>query len=441
MTSEPAFEETGARDARPGFDEDDAGDPADLLSVVVDINRLINRLQATRAVALDLARREADARVSSSESRIRSVGSGMLAQRAFRAEVASALTISERSAENLIGNAAALVSELPATLAALGDGTISYRHATIMVEQTACLDREAKAALEQAVIGRASGATPPKFARAARVARERLNPESIAARHEAARDERGVTIDDQPDGLSTLTVTLLAPSAHAIFTRLTSAAHNLRNSDDDRTLGQRSLNNRRADVFAAVMLSTAGGLPFAVIPDEGDSDEFTAWFRGITPQVVVSVPVLTLLGHSDEPGMLEGRVPIDPETARRLAGRAKSFIRILTHPETGATLSVGRRRYKVPKDLRAYLRIRDLTCRFPGCSTRAARCDIDHTLDWQFDGTTAHDNLAHLCRGHHTLKGATDWSVAQSPENPGVLTWRSPSGREHVTRPENPMGS
>ena len=412
----------------------DMPEPQDMLGVVVGIDRQITRLIAARTRALDLARREAELREPVGPARIRSIGGGGLGERSFRAEVATALNISERAAEILIANAHILNSDLPATLDALGDGTISYRHATIMVEQAAGLDAEGQRGLEEAVLGRASSFTPPKFARAARIARERLNPESIAARHETARAERGISIDDQADGLSILTVTLPSPAAHAVFNRLTKAAHDLRQPDEIRSLDQ-----RRADLFVAVMLSESGGLPFGVVPDECDSDEFVAWFRGITAQVFVSVPVLTLLGQSHEPAMLEGRVPIDPETARRLAGTATSFIRILTHPETGATLSVGHRRYKVPKDLKSHLRIRDLTCRFPGCSVGVARCDIDHTLDWQFGGETSHDNLAHLCRGHHMLKGSTDWSVAQLATSPGVLSWRSPTGRVYVSHPENPI--
>ncbi|HEY4267358.1 MAG TPA: DUF222 domain-containing protein [Galbitalea sp.] len=441
MANRPVFEprEVGFPRALPDVQPDvQAHDmqPHDMLSVVVGIDREINRLIAARTHALELAHREAEER---SLSGARSLGGGGLEQglgeRSFRAEVATALRMSERAAENLIAHARILCSDLPATLGALGVGTISYRHATIMVDESLGLDELSRKRLERTVLDTASTFTPPKFARVARMARERMNPESIVGRQAKARDARGIALDDHRDGVSSLTVTLASASAHAIFARLTGAAHQLRLADDDRTLDQ-----RRADVFVAVMLAKSGALPFAVVPDEADSEEFTAWFRGIAAQVVVSVPVLTLLGQSNEPGMLDGRVPIDPETARNLAGTAKSFIRILTHPETGATLSVGRRRYKVPKDLTTYLRIRDLTCRFPGCSMGAARCDIDHTLDWQFEGATSHDNLAHLCRGHHTLKGASEWSVRQAAETAGVLTWRAPSGREYVSYPEDPVG-
>ncbi len=106
------------------------------------------------------------------------------------------------------------------------------------------------------------------------------------------------------------------------------------------------------------------------------------------PKVYVTVPVLTLLGHSEQPAELDGYGPIDADTARRLAAHAPSFRRILTHPETGAYLSYGRKTYRAPADLAGYLRIRDGGCRFPGCSRRAARSDIDHTTDWAAGGAT-----------------------------------------------------
>ena len=149
----------------------------------------------------------------------------------------------------------------------------------------------------------------------------------------------------------------------------------------------------------------------------------------------MTVPALVLLGLSEEPGSLDGYGPIDANTARLLAAGAPSMIRLLTHPETGAILSIGRDRYRVPADLRAFLRVRDGTCRFPGCSRQAELCDIDHTLQWQHQHPTAHDNLAHLCPGHHTLKDETAWALEHTTDGTGALEWTSPTGRKHITEP------
>lgn len=131
---------------------------------------------------------------------------------------------------------------------------------------------------------------------------------------------------------------------------------------------------------------------------------------------------------------LEGYGPLDDETARELVAGAPSSTRLLRHPESGAVLSVGRERYAVPADLTAALRIRDRTCRFPGCGRSPRRSDIDHTIDWQFGGTTSIDNLAHLCLAHHELKHRSAWQVSQ--HGGGVLRWRSPSGSTYMTHPE-----
>ncbi|MGG7508446.1 DUF222 domain-containing protein [Plantibacter sp. YIM 135249] len=157
---------------------------------------------------------------------------------------------------------------------------------------------------------------------------------------------------------------------------------------------------------------------------------------GIIPTVHVTVPVMTILGHEHQPGSLEGYGPIDPETAVRLSVQAKSFTRILTHPETGAVLSVSRERYVPPADMKRALAIRDTHCRAPGCNRLAKGCELDHTVPWSEGGETNVGNLAHLCPKHHHLKHDTNWSL--EPGSDGALTWISPSGQVFSTEPDPP---
>jgi Domain of unknown function (DUF222) len=435
MANGPTFEprENHNPEAFPARADDPLEAP-DMLDVVAGIDREINKLSAAKAIALDLAYRSQNARATSQDGS--HFNARVLAERSFRAEVAALLTISERAAENLIGVSRALTTMLPETLQALGDGEISWRHATVMVDETAGMESNARARLEHHVLSRPGRLTPPRFARVLRKTREELNPETIVLRHTAAREDRGVSVDDGRDGMADLIIRLGATHAHAIYNRATTAARAMNDPLDDRTLDQ-----RRADILTHVLLAEVNGEPFGVIPDEWDDTNFVRWFRGITANVAVTVPVLTLLGESTTPATLDGWVPIDPVTASVLGAGAKSFIRLLTHPETGAVLSVGRKRYKVPKDLRRYLEIRDLTCRFPGCGIAANRSDIDHTLDWQYEGETEHANLACLCRGHHTLKGNTAWTLTQAADGSGVLTWTTPSGRTWRTYPQNPIAA
>jgi Domain of unknown function (DUF222) len=394
-------------------------------------------LGADRAQRAAMARKVA-AVVKAHGEQLRGVTSGnrMLANRSFRAQIAALLTITEKSAENLIDYALTLADAFPKALDALGRGELSWQHATVFVDELGGVPKQSRAALEASALEYAGSVTPHKLARMLRLARELQHPETIPERHEAARQLRGISVEDGADGMSTLFYTDSSVQVHAVFNRLTVGARAMNDPLETRTLNQ-----RRADIFAHVMLAEIDGETPGVVPDEHDDERFTRWFRGIRAQVILTVPALTLLGQSHEPAILDGFVPIDPVTARRLVGAVKSFTRVLTHPETGAALSVGRRRYKVPKDLRTYLQIRDLTCRFPGCEQPAQLSDIDHTLDWQFGGETRATNLACLCPGHHTLKGETAWTVTQDADNSGILTWTDPSGRSYRTFPQEPMAA
>lgn len=150
--------------------------------------------------------------------------------------------------------------------------------------------------------------------------------------------------------------------------------------------------------------------------------------------ITVTVPALTLIGHTNEPADLEGYGPIDADTARALAGGSPFWHRMLTHPHSGIPLAYDRATYRPPADLAQWIKHRDTTCRAPGCTIPASRCDIDHTVAWQHGGGTNVDNLANLCRRHHTLKHHTGWTPTNHGD--GRLTWTSPHRQRHAVAPE-----
>ena len=157
-------------------------------------------------------------------------------------------------------------------------------------------------------------------------------------------------------------------------------------------------------------------------------------FRAAPPAtVVITIPALTLLGHDTEPATLEGYGPIDLETARRLVGNATSWIRLLTHPVTGAPLVLDRKTYRVPVALRRWLGVTSPTCVFPGCGRAARECDIDHLTAWVDGGTTDDDNLDPKCRHHHRLRHETRWNLDRA--SGGDTAWISPLGGRYGTDP------
>ncbi|KTR86684.1 hypothetical protein NS220_18135, partial [Microbacterium testaceum] len=153
-----------------------------------------------------------------------------------------------------------------------------------------------------------------------------------------------------------------------------------------------------------------------------------------SPTVVVTIPALTLLGADDRPATLDGYGPIDLDTARRLAGEASSWVRLLTHPVSGAPLVLDRQTYRVPAALRRWLGVTSPTCVFPGCNRPAHDCDLDHLTAWADGGTTDADNLAPECRHHHRLRHGTRWTPTQAP-SAGDLQWTSPLGGTYGTDP------
>ena len=374
-----------------------------------------------------------------------------IARRTIVTETACLTRTSERTIEHQLDEARFLSSHAPATLDALSRGEISYRHATALLDEIRTIPDEDQAAFEEKMLPVAKTRPVGRFKDRARRLRERLHPESIVTRSKDALTERRTFWEAAADGMGWLHWYGTAEQTKAACDRITGMATSLKKLGDP--------THEPANVDASTVGGTGTGAAFGLnrtsteepparTLDQLRADVTAALFLdGITPTgmgagirgtVLVTVPMLTLLGLDEEPGSLEGYGPISPEAARRIAGNVPGFTRILTHPESGAILSVGNDQYKVTKGMRKALRMRDETCRFPGCSRPAVKSDIDHTQDWQYDGGTDLDNLAHLCEGHHRLKHLSQWSVTQEPG--GVLVWTSPGKRTYRTDPANPIG-
>ena len=220
-----------------------------------------------------------------------------------------------------------------------------------------------------------------------------------------------------------LSAHLPADQALAGWNRLTAISRAMQGPDESRSMSQ-----LRADTFADAILGsgTATG-------DVEDGEAAHVPSPRIQAQVLVTVPVSSLMGLTDEPAMLDGYGPIPPSMARQLvANGASSFYRVLVDPRDGAPLEIGRTSYRVTGAMRAWLRLRDGKCPFPGCSNNSLDNDADHILAWNNGGTTGISNLGQPCRKHHKLRHTTGWAPtpASKHEPPG---WRSPTGRHYTS--------
>ncbi|WP_442858526.1 DUF222 domain-containing protein [Arthrobacter sp. 9AX] len=136
--------------------------------------------------------------------------------------MSTACALSEGTAARLLNDAAELTTTHWEVLEALEAGEISEAHARVIVDQARSLpaglaERFASVALRRAWTRHGRRRTPAELRACLRRLRERLHPESPAARKRAAQRERGVWFRAEPDGMCTLSAFLDAEVGLAIY--------------------------------------------------------------------------------------------------------------------------------------------------------------------------------------------------------------------------------
>ena len=416
-----------------------------------------------------------------------------LAMRSLRAEFATALRLAESTIERHLDIAIKLASRFPGMLACLRQGKIAEPHVRIMLEAAEVIGIgdtpeviTRRTHYEAAVLEVAAIETPNRLRPIARRLAEKFSEQTIDERHCEARKQRRVYLTDRDDGMADLVAHIPAVEAIAIYNRLMrmakvvaeaeatnmqAHAESMAGSDN---AGSDNAGSGKASGPAAEALGTppeAGKKPSLTeaqrTRDEIRADLFTDLLTqgeiseqretSIQAHVQVVVPVDTIdsaeaaeepgfakmtgrsgatprsatQNSSTEPAILAGYGPIGATSARDLASGVAAWEFVKVDSSSGQVLSVNR--YRPSEEMRRILRARDQHCRFPGCRAPLSRCDVDHTIDAQFGGPTSLTNLAHLCRGHHTMKHHGGWKVKQ--DRAGTLTWRSPTGRVHTQHP------
>lgn len=172
------------------------------------------------------------------------------------------------------------------------------------------------------------------------------------------------------------------------------------------------------------------------------------WMRN-QAAVITTVPLISLTGDSDLPGVLPDGSPIPAEVARRIASGSPSLTRILTDPATGTPIDAQATTYPIPKPVRKTLIAQWATCSVPGCRRPAEKSEIDHVdpffhADPPSGGLTRFGNLHPLCKKCHSLKTARHYAVRM--DDTGTATsaveYEFPHGlMTTVTAPDQPSTS
>lgn len=236
------------------------------------------------------------------------------------------------------------------------------------------------------------------------------------SRHRKAKAARDVRVIDGEDGMSWLTVAGTTDKVQLARHRVSLAAKELRRRGDERTLDQ-----LRADVAMDLLTGCADGVPLP------------AYAR---PVVNLTVPIQTVMGLSDDPGVLSGGQVVPAGLARIIAQTPGStWHRMLTDP-AGTMVELSTTSYQPPKAIWSQVVAEHATCFRSGCDTASTESELDHRTAWP-RGSTTPANLWPGCKGDHKAKHAPGFAIEQDQD--GSFTLVTAAGFRHrITRTAHP---
>lgn len=336
---------------------------------------------------------------------------------------------------------------LPRTLARLERGELPSAWFDKVLERTRTLEDESLQVLDAELDEVDLGVAPESFARTLGHLLVKIASRTALPAQELPENRRRVVLDPpRPDGTGCLRVIGPIPEILDLSRRLDAAAHSVqearRHAFED---GTDIPLDPRGEIAATGMLPSMARTAYDVLLGTAFG---AAGGEAPGPRIRlnVTVPVMTLMGQSDAPGMLDGTIPVPAEMARELAAGEETWYRVLTDAGSGRFLPCPAETYRAPLPLREHLLLRHPTCTIPGCCRPSvALSETDHLEEYNHDdphagGRTESANLQVLCREHHRLKtlglldpvrdddaGTTWWNVS------GMLLAAQEDGRDLAT--------
>jgi hypothetical protein len=396
------------------------------------------RRQASQAQAAELAAVAELARRRIAETVDPNTVEVISPQDYLRDEVSCALTLTARSAADLIDFATTLIRRLPGTLAALSNGDIDYCKALSVWHGTQLVDNALTARIEAAVLPRAAQQTTGEIRAKIRRLIKKLDPDAFERRrHEAEKQRRVELIEDEAGTAHLSGCDLPADAAASAYDRIDAIAAAVKAAGDTR-----GIDRLRADVFLGLLHGTHDFPEPSVTVRQGLQGE-RAWTE-LDDLTAAAIAQAT----RDELERVTGRLPDRHRDLAALLQRAGERISTsladlkahwcMTGHTAGETADEnadghGAAGYRPPAAMRRIIEERDGRCRYPGCRRPARRADIDHTIPHQRGGPTCPCNLSALCRRHHKLKQTKGWKLQQLW--PGVFLWITPTGHWHIVTP------
>jgi hypothetical protein len=361
---------------------------------------------------------------------------------AAAAEIAAALNTGHGRASSELDMAVMLRDRFPRVNALFLKGELSARRVWLISNRTYLVtDPAAVAHLDRVIAERIASWGPLseyKLVQAIDVWVDTIDPAALRRTRNNVRTRDFTVADADANGTAAVVGRLMATDAALLKQRLAAMARSVC-EDDPRTMGQ-----RHADAVGAL----AAGSEHLSCQCENPACP-AAVDDGRASSVVVHVVTEQATTEALPDPELNGE-GLAPEEAPEPATRRKAALIVGGGPVPAPLLAdliargakvklVGNPgqepepQYRPSTALDEFVRMRDMTCRAPGCDRPAVFGDIDHTVAYP-GGPTHAGNLKCYCRKHHLLKTFwPGWSDRQLADGTVIVT--TPTGHTYATKP------
>jgi len=340
--------------------------------------------------------------------------------RGVASQIGLARRTSPHRAQQLLGLAKVLRTELPCTRRALRAGKMTEKAAMSVAQETACLSLENRMAVDEQVAGdldAVESMSERQIASAARAKGIALDSAAIAERRRRAEWDRHVSLRPMPDVMAELRAMLPVKDGVAVWAVLSREADRARSAGDPRSRQQIMADTLRDRVLH---------------PGPGAAAE-------VPLMVNVIVPDSVLLGDDDGVGWVQDYGPVPGDLLRQwIAHNAEHDVdqwvrRLYAAPATGELVTMDSKARRFNGKLAEFLRLRDQTCRTKYCDSRIRH--LDHARRKADGGLTSAVNGQGLCECCNQAKEAYGWSARPRPGPRSTIETVTPTGHRYTSSP------
>jgi hypothetical protein len=341
-------------------------------------------------------------------------------------QVALARGVAPRRGQQDVALAMVLRTELPCTREAFRAGRIDGFKATLIARETACLSAEHRAEVDQQLCAdpeTVERLSPRRLVGRLHKAAAELDPASVAERRRRAEADRHTSLRPAPEVMTWFGALLPVKDGVAVQATLDREARRAKAAGDARSIGQ---------LMADVLVQR--------VVHPGRAEDPTAATSTVPVMVNLVVRDTVLLGDQDGTGWVEGHGPVPGDLLRGwVADNLDSGVttwlrRVYERPGTGDLVAMDSHATFFQGRLAEFIRLRDGTCRTPGCDAPIRH--VDHPVPRSRGGPTSAANGQGLCEHCNYAKEAFGWTTRVVPGPRHTVEITTPTGHRYRSTAE-----